>query len=113
MTIDANGEALNLVQKVFGLCAAKIGTKAVESMQARNNMLRRIPTLEEERAPANSARGWKIEGQKRRVTRKECRRLGEAIRHWQIASRRSKKVVMPAQSICASCAALQNWCNSR
>ena len=33
--------------------------------------------LEEERVPAKSAKGWKIEGQNRRVTRKESRRVPE------------------------------------
>ena len=32
---------------------------------------------EEERVPAKDARGWKIEGHKRRVTRKEYKRLHE------------------------------------
>ena len=40
-------------------------------------MFKRIVILEEERVPAGDARGWTIEGQKRRVTREECERLRE------------------------------------
>ena len=40
-------------------------------------MLKLILTLEEERVLAKNARGWKIEGQRRRVTRKQCKRLRE------------------------------------
>ena len=38
-------------------------------------MLRRTLILEEERVPAKDAVGWKIEGQRRRVIRKEYKRL--------------------------------------
>ena len=37
-------------------------------------MLKRIQVLEDGRA-AKEARSWRIEGQKRRITRKECQRL--------------------------------------
>ena len=40
-------------------------------------MFKRISLLEEERVPAKNATGWKIEGHKRGVTRKECKRLRE------------------------------------
>ena len=39
------------------------------------NMLKRIQVLEERRIPAKGARCWKIEGQKRRITRKDYRIL--------------------------------------
>ena len=38
-------------------------------------MLKRMQVLEDGRVPAKEARNWKIEGQKRRITRKEYRRL--------------------------------------
>ena len=38
-------------------------------------MLKRIQVLEDGRTPAKEARNWEIEGQKRRITRKEKRRL--------------------------------------
>ena len=37
-------------------------------------MLRRIQVLEGGRGPAKEARNWKIEGQRRRITRKEYQR---------------------------------------
>ena len=40
-------------------------------------MFKRIVILEEERVLAVDARGWKIEGRKRRVTREESKRLRE------------------------------------
>ena len=38
-------------------------------------MLKRIQILEDGRVPAKEAKYWKIEGQKRRITRKEYQRL--------------------------------------
>ena len=38
-------------------------------------MLKRIQVLEGGRVPAREARNWKIEGQKRRITRMDYRRL--------------------------------------
>ena len=37
-------------------------------------MLKRIQTLEDGRIPAKEAKNWRIEGQKRRITRKEYQR---------------------------------------
>ena len=61
-------------------------TSIGESMQTRRmdtkeygKMFGRIPTLEEGRALAVYVRGWKVEGEKRRVTRKEKMRLREEI----------------------------------
>ena len=39
-------------------------------------MLRRILILEEGRVPAQNARGRKIEGQKKRVTKEDCQNCG-------------------------------------
>ena len=38
-------------------------------------MLKRILVPEDGRVPAKKARDWKIQGQKKRITRKECERL--------------------------------------
>ena len=38
-------------------------------------MIRRIQTLEHGRVPAQEAKYWRIEGQKKRITRKEYQRL--------------------------------------
>ena len=43
--------------------------------QGYGNMLKRIQVLEDGRVPAKEATNWRIEGQKRRVTRKEYQRL--------------------------------------
>ena len=47
----------------------QVGTKE------HGKMLRRIQVLEEGWVPAKEAKNWKIEGQKRRITRKEHRSL--------------------------------------
>ena len=41
--------------------------------------LKRIQILEDGRIPAKESRNRKIEGQKRRITRRECRRLWNRI----------------------------------
>ena len=38
-------------------------------------MLKRVQVLEDGRVPAKEARSWRIEGQKRRITREEYQRL--------------------------------------
>ena len=38
-------------------------------------MLKRIQTLEKGRVPANGTKNWRIEGEKKRITRKEYQRL--------------------------------------
>ena len=42
--------------------------------QGHGKISKRIQVLEDGRVPAKEARGWRIEGQKRRTTRKECQR---------------------------------------
>ena len=42
-------------------------------------MLRRIQTLEEGRVPAKEAKNWRIDGEKKRITRKEYQRLLNAF----------------------------------
>ena len=39
------------------------------------NMLKRVQTLEDGGVPAKEALNWRIEGQKKRITRKEYQRL--------------------------------------
>ena len=56
--------------KLINCCKPElIGTKAY------GKMLKRIHVLEDGRVPAKEARNWKIEGQKRKITRKEYQRL--------------------------------------
>ena len=43
-------------------------------------MSRRIAILEEVRVPSEDARGWKIKGQKRKVTSKEYKKFGRNFR---------------------------------
>ena len=43
--------------------------------QEYGKLLKRIQVLEDGRVPAKEARSWRIEGQKRRITRKEYQRL--------------------------------------
>ena len=38
-------------------------------------MMKRIPIFEEGRVPAKEAKNWRIEGEKKRITRKEYKRL--------------------------------------
>ena len=79
-----------------------------ESMQAVENGHKRkwkdvqndILTLQEGRLPGKNARGWEVEGLKRRVTRKERKRLREEFEVggfmlrkelWNIAKKKKKK----------------------
>ena len=56
--------------KLMNCCKLeKVGTEEY------GKMVKRIQDLEEGRIPTKEARNWKNEGQKRRITRKECRRL--------------------------------------
>ena len=43
--------------------------------QGHGKLLKRIQVLVDGRVPAKEARSWRIEGQKRKITRKECQRL--------------------------------------
>ena len=68
---------------MFGLCETENGTEIDELLQAgtsrhkkeHGNMIKRIQTLEDGRIPANEAKDWKMEGKKRRITRKVFQRL--------------------------------------
>ena len=52
------------------------------------DMLKRLQTLEEGRVPAKEAKYWRIEGEKNRITRKECRRL---LNNFEIEGLMAKK----------------------
>ena len=80
--MDRQGESLDMVQKVFRIREAKNGTKAGNLLQTRTDGHQRIwqneeknPTLEEGRVPAKEAKNWRIEGEKKRIARKEYQRL--------------------------------------
>ena len=69
-----------MVQKVFGIREAKMGPKLVnccrpEQMGTKefSKMMKRIQILEEGRVPAKEAKNRKIDGEKKRITRKEKR----------------------------------------
>ena len=72
-----------MVQKVFGICEAKNGAEAdelccrLEKMGTKefSKMMKRTQTLEDGGVPAKEAKNCRIEGQKKRITRKEYQRL--------------------------------------
>ena len=72
------GRSFDLVQKMLYLCATKNGTKTDEPLQAgesgHKGIWKEVETYSGS-CPAKEAREWKIEGRKRRMTRKEFRRL--------------------------------------
>ena len=73
------GWSSDLVQKMLGLCETeKMGPKLTNSCKPEQvgtkeygKILKRIQTLEDGRVPAKEAENRKIEGQKRRISRKE------------------------------------------
>ena len=75
--------SLDVAQQVFGKCEAKSGPKLINCCKPEQvgtkeygKMLKRIQVHEDGRVPAEEARHWKIEGQKRRtITRKEYQRV--------------------------------------
>ena len=69
-------------RKCFGYARQRMGPKLMNccrpeqlGTKEHGKMLKRVRFLEEGRIPAKEARNWKIEGQTRRITRKECMRL--------------------------------------
>ena len=69
-----------MVQKVFGMCEAKNGTEANELQQAGTDGHQRIWQNAEKnsncgRVLAREAKNWRIEGNKKRITRKVYQRL--------------------------------------
>ena len=82
--VDRHGEALIWCRKSSGDARCRLGPKLMsrcrpEKMDTRGygKMLKRIVKLEEGRVPDRNAKGWNIEGENTRFTRKECERLRE------------------------------------
>ena len=81
--VDRQGEVLMIwCRKCSGYARQMMGPKLMDCCKPeRNGGTRiwnfeiRILVLEEEKVPAKNARGWKVEGLKRRITREEDQRL--------------------------------------
>ena len=80
--VDRQGEVLIWCRKRFGYARQRMGPKLMDrckpkkrGTKSNGKTLKRILILEERKVHAKSATGWKIEGQKRRSTRKEYQRL--------------------------------------
>ena len=76
------GEVLTWCRKCSGYASQRMGPKLMNCCKPEQvgtkeygKMLKRTRVLEDGRIPAREARNWKIEGQKRRITRKGYRRL--------------------------------------
>ena len=73
------------MQEVLGLCAGPSGPKYLNRCRAEKKdtneyrqMVKIILKVEEGREPCKNAKGWKVEGEKRGVTKtEECRMLRE------------------------------------
>ena len=70
------------MQEMLGLRETKMGPKLMNcckpgqvGTKEDGKMFTRIQVLEDGRVPAKEAKNWKIEGQNRRITRKEYQRL--------------------------------------
>ena len=66
-------ESSSLVQKMFGPCETENGCSRAWQNVEEN------PNLEDGRGPSKGGKNWRIEGHKRRITRKEYRRLWNEI----------------------------------
>ena len=82
--VDPNGEALVWCRKVFGLYSMPFCAGVDEPLQTRQKkdrrelrMLEKFSNWEEREIPDRKAEGWKTEGEKKIVTRKEWTRLRE------------------------------------
>ena len=80
--MDRQGEVLIWRRKCSGYAEQRMGPKLMncwkpEQMGTKEygQMMKRIQTLENGRVPAKKAKNWRIEGQKKRITRKEYQRL--------------------------------------
>ena len=81
---DTTREEVLICTENVGLCETELGTNIDELLQAGTNRhkrvrqdvkKKRVQVLQNNRIPANEARNWKIQGQKRRITWKEYKRL--------------------------------------
>ena len=80
--MDRQGEALIWCRKCPGYARQRMGPELVnccklEQMGPKEfgKMMKRIHTPEEGRVPVEEAKNWRIEGEKKRITRKEYKRL--------------------------------------
>ena len=80
--VDRQGEVLIWCRKCSGHARQRIRRKLVNcskpdqvSTKEHGNMLKRIQILEDDRVLAKEANNWKIDGQRRRITRKAYQRL--------------------------------------
>ena len=80
--MDRQGEVLIWRRKCSGHARERTGPKLMKCCKPEqvgtneySKMLKRVQILEDCRVPATEASNWKIEGQKRSITREECRRL--------------------------------------
>ena len=71
-------------EKCVGHAWCRLGPKLMNhcrpektDTKEHGKMLKILLKLEEGRVPHGNAKGWKVEGDRRRVTRRECKRLGE------------------------------------
>ena len=82
--VNRHGEVLIWCRKCSGCARQRMGPQLMNCCKLEKvgtkedgKMLKRILTFEEGRVPAEDARGWKIEGPKRRVTGKAFKILRE------------------------------------
>ena len=76
--MDRQGEVLICCRNCSSCARQRMGPKLLNcckpeqaGTKEHGKMLKRIQVLEDGRVPAKEARNWKIEGLKRRMTRKE------------------------------------------
>ena len=79
-----HGEALVWCTKCSGYARCRLVPKLMNRCRPEKkdtdeygNTLKIILKLEEGRVPDRNAKGWEVEGEKRRVTRQECKTLRE------------------------------------
>ena len=80
--MDRQGEVLFWCRKCSGYARHRMGSKLMNCCRPEqmgnkeyDTMLKRIQTPEDGRVPAKEAKNWRIEGQTKRITRKEYQRL--------------------------------------
>ena len=80
--MDRQAGVLIWCRKCSGCARQKLGPELMNCCKPEQvgtkqygKMLKRIQVLEEGSVPAKEARNWKIQGQERRTSRKECQRL--------------------------------------
>ena len=80
--MDRQGEVLMWCRKCSGFVGQRMGPKLVNGCRPEQKgtnefgkMMKIIQTLEEARVPVKEAKSWRIEGEKKRITKKEYKRL--------------------------------------